>query len=451
MAGILAGTRNTVLDSDVIVIGAGLTGLACALRLQQAGINAKIIEASEQVGGRIATDERDGFLLDRGFQVLQTWYPEARHLLDYEALDLRPFYPGALVRIGDAFHRVSDIWRHPERLPEMLLSPVGSLSDKLRLLALRRRALKGSIEDLYARPESTALQLLREHGFSQRMQERFFKPFFAGVFFEPELEVSSRAFEFVFRAFALGDTALPAQGMAQIPLQLAERLVPDSILCGLRVQRLLDGQALLEDGARLRARAIVIATEGNEAARLLGAAPKPTRGTTCLYFAAPQAPFNGPYLVLNGTRSGIINSLLCPSNLAPAYAPPGEALIAVNVFGTGSQTGTGRDNGPDSGPDSDPATEPDSENEPDAIESAVRSQLLDWYGEEVHSWRRLAVYRLPAALPMQLPPVTAPARPLEIREGLWVSGEYAAPPSIHWALASGNATAAALIDRLRGH
>jgi glycine/D-amino acid oxidase-like deaminating enzyme len=413
------------LDSDVIVIGAGLSGLACALRLQQAGVNAKVIEAAEQVGGRIATDERDGFLLDRGFQVLQTWYPEARHMLDYEALDLRPFYPGALVRVGDAFHRVSDIWRHPERLPEMLLSPIGSIGDKLRLLALRRRALKGGIHDLYARPETTALELLRELGFSRRMQERFFKPFFAGVFFEPQLNVSSRAFEFVFRAFALGDTALPARGMTQIPIQLAERLVPDSIACGHRAQRLLDGQVVLESGEHLRARAIVVATDGDAAARLLGTQPKPTRGTTCLYFAAPRAPFQGRYLVLNGNGSGIVNSLLCPSNLSSAYAPPNQALIAVNVFGADADA--------------------------DVVEGAVRTELRAWHGDEVEGWHRLAVYRLPAALPAQQPPVEAPARPLEIRDGLWVSGEYAAPPSIHWALASGNATAAALIDKLRGH
>ncbi len=411
------------MDLDVIVIGAGLTGLACTLRLQQGGLRAGIIEAADRPGGRIATDQRYGFLLDRGFQVLQTWYPAARDLLDYAALDLRPFYPGALVRIGDRFHRVSDIWRHPERLPEMLGSSIGSLGDKLRLLALRRRALKGSIADLYARPEMTAPRLLDELGFSQHIQERFFKPFFAGVFFEPDLAVSSRAFELVFRAFALGDTALPAGGMAEIPRQLSARLSPDSIRFGARVERLLEGEVLLENGERLRARAIVVATDGTEAARLLGVAPRPMRGTTCIYFAAPQPPFEGPYLVLNGTGGGPINSLLCPSNLSAAYAPAGQALVTVNCFGT----------------DADPET----------LNPWVRAQLRDWYGEVVDRWQRLAVYRLPAALPAQAPPVTAPARPVRMTDWLWVCGESTAPPSIHWALSSGSQTAEALIDALR--
>jgi phytoene dehydrogenase-like protein len=411
------------VDADVIIIGAGLSGLACALRLQQNGLRPLLVEAADRVGGRIATDVRDGFLLDRGFQVLQTWYPAARRLLEYDALDLQPFYPGALVRIDERFHRVSDIWRRPQRLPEMLGSPVGTPGDKLRLLGLRRRALRGDLDALYGRPEQSATALLTTLGFSQRIQARFFRPFFAGVFFEPELDVSSRAFEFVFRAFALGDTALPARGMEQIPLQLASRLAPDTLRLGSRVERLADDGVRLADGTRLRARATVVATDGGAAATLLGHERPATRGTTCFYFAAPVAPVDGPYLVLNATGSGPINSLLCPSNLSAHYAPAGHALVCVNVFGA--------------------------QHNPDALETAVRRQLHGWYGKQVAVWERLAVYRLPAALPVQRSGVTAPAGAMQAGERLWVCGESAAPPSIHWALASGDETGAELSRRLR--
>ena len=410
------------MDAEVIIIGAGLTGLACALRLQQGGVQPLLLEAADRPGGRIRTDHHDGFLLDRGFQVLQTWYPEAQRHLDYDALDLRPFYPGALAYIGEHAYRVSDIWRRPLQLPEMLVSPIGTIGDKLRLLKLRQRALRGDLSALYRRPETTAPELLRQLGFSSRIIERFFKPFFAGVFFEPELQVSSRAFEFVFRAFALGDTALPARGMEEIPRQLAGRLAPDTIQCNRRVARVVDGAAVLEDGEQVKARAIVIATEGDETDRLLGNTPGPTRGTTCLYFAAPKPPFEGPYLALDATGQGPINSLLCPSNLSAAYAPPNEALITVNVFG--------------------------SEHDRDTLEARVRAQLHRWYGESVDSWRRLAVYRLPAALPVQAPPVQAPSAARQVRDGLWIAGERAAPPSIHWALASGRLTAEALLGAL---
>ena len=112
------------MDADVIVIGAGLSGLACALSLRERGLEPLLLDAADVVGGRVRTDRVDGFLLDRGFQVLQTWYPEARRLLDYDALDLRPFEPGALIRFGGDFHRVSDVWRRPSRLVEMIRSPV---------------------------------------------------------------------------------------------------------------------------------------------------------------------------------------------------------------------------------------------------------------------------------------------------------------------------------------
>lgn len=411
------------MDADVIVVGGGLAGLACGLRVQHEGLRPLVLEAADRAGGRIATDVRDGFLLDRGFQVLQTWYPAAQRLLDYEGLDLRPFYPGALVRIGDAFHRVSDIWRRPAQLPEMLVSPVGSLGDKLRLLALRRRALKGNLTDLYARPEQPAPALLGQLGFSERIQARFFRPFFAGVFFEPELDVSSRAFEFVFRAFALGDTALPARGMEQIPLQLASRLAPETLRTGQRVERLEADGVRLADGTRLRARATVLATDATAAASLLGREPMATRGTTCFYFAAPEAPFAGPYLALNATGEGPINSLLCPSNLSAHYAPAGQALVCVNVFGA--------------------------HHNPDALETAVRRQLRDWYGEHVEVWQRLAVYRLPQALPSQQAGVVAPSGSLRVGEHVWVCGELAAPPSIHWALASGDDTGADVSRGLR--
>ncbi|NKN32125.1 NAD(P)/FAD-dependent oxidoreductase [Marichromatium bheemlicum] len=411
------------MDADVIVIGAGLSGLACAVHLHEAGLTPLVLEAGERIGGRVATERRDGFLLDRGFQVLQTWYPEARRMFDYQRLDLRPFYPGALSWFDGRLHRVSDVWRRPLRLPQMITSPVGTVADKWRLLRFRHQALAGDLTTLYTRPETSAASRLEALGFSPRIRERFFLPFFSGVFFDPKLEISSHAFEFVFRAFALGDTALPAQGMEQLPRQLATRLPSGVIRLGSRVERLERGRVQLASGQWLRARAVVIATDGNTAATLLGEPQQPMRATTSIHFAAPHPPFSGNELVINGSGRGVINSLLCPSNLSEYYAPPERALVTVNCLGASHN--------------------------PDTLETQLRRELVTWFGESVAEWERLAVHRIPQALPLQRPPVMAQTKAPQRGERLWLCGEAAGPTSIHWALVGGRLAAEAVVGSVR--
>ncbi len=412
-------------DSEVLVIGAGLAGLCCALRLHQSGIPSQILEASDGVGGRVRTDKVEGFLLDHGFQVLLTAYPEARRVLDYEALDLRPFYPGALIRYQERFYRFADPWRRPLDGVKGLFSPIGSFSDKLRIRRLRQRALSGSLQDLYNRPETSTLQSLKNHGFSQRMIDCFFKPFIGGVFFDPTLSVSSRMFEFGFRMFSMGDTALPSKGMGAIPDQIASRLPAETIRTRTRVESIQEDGVILETGEKMGARAVVLATEGPETARLLGDKEAPgSRSVTCLYYEAMEAPLREPILVLNGEGEGPINSLCCPSNVAPNYAPEGKTLVSVTIIGNPDQS--------------------DQE-----VEANVRSQLMEWFGARVGRWRHLRTYRILHALPMQVPPVSDPASRLaQIRPGLFVCGEYQNVASIQWAMVSGRLAAEAVINWL---
>jgi phytoene dehydrogenase-like protein len=407
-------------SEPVVIVGAGLAGLACALHLGEAGVPVRLLEASDGVGGRVRTDVVKGFRLDRGFQVLLTAYPETRRVLDYAALDLKPFLPGALVRREGRFHELSDPWRRPSRLVSTLLCDVGTLADRLRIARYRARVRSGSLSALFSRPETTALGRLRGEGFSEPMIDAFFRPFFGGVLLDRGLSASSRMLDFVFRMMAEGEVALPAEGMGAIPEQIARRLPEGAVRLGARVASLTPREVRLESGETTAARAVVVATEGPEAARLTGQLAAPaSRSATTLYFAAERAPIAEPTLILDGAGRGPVNNLCFPSQVAPSYAPAGAALVSASVL---------------EGPD-----------DPEALEPAARAQLTEWFGAEVEGWRLLRTYRVPHAQPDQTPPALEPVeRPVELAGGLFVCGDHRDTASLHGALVSGRRAAEAV-------
>lgn len=409
----------------VAIVGAGLAGLACARRFGEAGVPFVVLEASDGVGGRVRTDEVEGFLLDRGFQVFLAAYPEARRVLDVAALDLKAFYPGALVHTRGRFHRAADPWRHPLDAVGALFSPLGTFSDKAHLAALRHRVTAGSWDELAARPETTTLEALRRAHLSSTMIDRFFRPFLGGVLAGRELSTSSRLFDFVFRAFAVGDACLPARGMGAIPAQLRAALPGDAVRLGARVEAIDDTSVRLSGGEVVAARAVVVAAEAPAAARLTGLEPPAAgRGLTCLYFAAEKAPVEEPALLLDGDGTGPANNVAVPSAVARGYAPPGAALVSVTVLGVPAQGDA-------------------------ALESAVREQMARWLGPTARRWRHLRTYRIPFAQPEQAPPALTPwRRPVRVRPGLYVCGDHRDNASIDGALASGRRAAEAVLEDL---
>jgi phytoene dehydrogenase-like protein len=412
---------------EVLIVGAGLAGLGCALRLREIGVPFQIVEASDSVGGRVRTDILDGFRLDRGFQVLLTSYPEAERVLDYGPLDLKRFKSAALVRFGGRFHRIADLRREPLAAIKSLFNPIGTVRDKLRVFPLISKVTAGKVEDQFRRPEGLTLDFLRWGGrFSEPMIDRFFRPFFGGIFLERDLVTSSRLFRFVLRMFVEGDAAVPAAGMGAIPEQLAGRLPADAIRLNAAVETVEPGNAKLHGGEELSARVIVVATEGPEAARLLAADVRDpgSRAVCCVYFAADESPVKEPILLLNADEPGPVNNLAVMSDVAPSYAPAGAALISASVLGSPTQDDA-------------------------ALMAAVREQLTGWFGPAVQGWRHLRTFRIRHALPDQTAPaLDEPERAVRLDDGLYVCGDHRDHGSIHGALASGWRAAQAVAEDL---
>ena len=433
------------VDSPVLIIGAGMAGLTCAVYLKQAGVDALLLDAADAVGGRVRTDVVDGFQLDRGFQILLTAYPEARRLLNYEALDLQRFRSGALIR--DQSSDTSAPWmtlRNPLQEPfsvfQTLASPVGTLGDKLRILALMRRTQTLPIDELFRQTPTTTLALLHEIGFSDQMINRFFRPFFGGVFLEDALTTSSNFFEFCFRMFFSGDAAVPARGIGAIPRQLSDRLSPAQIRLRALVRRIDGNTVVLDSGETLTGGAVVLAVDAAQATVLLrtsapgdaGSGGRSFNRTTCTYFAASKSPEPIPtkkLLMLNPQRSSAVHNLAIMSDVAPDYAPAGQsgrgtALISVSTQGL------------------------DVVNEA-ALTERIRQELTDWFGADVRTWRHLRTYHLPHALPSYNPPLSdsGAEKPLKLTESLYQCGDQTAYPSLNAAMQTGREVAEMILKQ----
>jgi phytoene dehydrogenase-like protein len=423
---------------DVAIVGAGLAGLCCAVRLEQSGLSVKLLEAEDAPGGRIRTDRVDGFRLDRGFQILLTGYPEIVQHFDVKALRLRPFARGALVRHGGRFHHFADPFRGSMgNTLSIAVDPVVTLKDKLRVARLRRLVKHDEPADLFKKPEMTTRQFLEEYGFSSKMVDRFFAPFLAGIFLERELATSSRYFQFLFRMFAYGDAVVPENGMETLPRQLAVRLKSGTLDTNVRVSAIRrNGNGFVLDAgkkASCAARLVVSAVEDEQFRSLLNnlnGHRRPTSDlvkwnrTTTFYYAAARTPIDGPLLVLNGDgpAAGPVNHVMVLSQASERYAPPGMHLIAANIVGRA----------------------PQSDSQIEQLERNARAQLEGWFGAAVTRWTVVGGYPIVHALPLCAHAEWQQSNP-RLMEGVYVCGDYRETPSIQGALASGRRAAESVL------
>ena len=437
------------MDADVVVVGAGLAGLRCAEVLARAGRSVVLLEAGSVVGGRQRTDEVDGFLLDRGFQVLNPAYPAVRRWVDVGALHLRPFGAGLLVRRDRGLVGLTHPLRSPAGVPATLRS--GLLTPRA-VLALARWAGPAVLAPrrVIAGPDRSVRAGLDRVGLTGPLRTEVLEPFLAGVLAEDRGDTSDAFVRLLVRMFALGVPGVPARGIRALPEQLADlvRTLGVDVRVAHPVVSVSGGAGgangaggvggagvELAGGGRVSGRAVVVAV-GPDAVAGLTPLPMPvTKGLRTWWFAAPEAPTDSTMLIVDGRRRGPVVNAAVMSNAAPSYAPAGRHLVQVTCL-----LDAGRPGSETTAPSAAAAS---------AAEAVVRRQAGEMFGVHAGDWELIRRDDIHHALPAQPAPLRTVAD-ASISPGVYVAGDHRDTASIQGALVSGNRVAQAVLADLAG-
>jgi len=411
------------MRTDVLVVGAGLAGLACARRLSSAGVDHLVLERADAPGGRVRTDVVDGFRCDRGFQLVNPAYPEVPRVLDVEALDLRPFRAGVVVARGGRRHELHDPRRSPSGLLATLQAPYLTPRE---LLGLARWALPvlADARAVQRGPDSTLAESLDAARVCGRLRRSVLEPFLAGVLAESDQRTSATFAQLLVRSFVLGKPSVPASGMQALPDQLAAGLEPGRLRLGVDVAAARPGAVETSQGP-IQARTVVVATDPPTAERLTEVPSPAMKGLTTWWFtpaSGAEPPSTRPLLHLDGDRRGPVVNTAVMSLVAPEYAPAGRHLVQATEVGVSRES-------------------------PHDAEQRVRSHLRLIYGADPRAWELVVRHVIARALPEQPPPLR-PRRPVDLSGGLFVAGDHRDTASIQGALVSGRRAADAVMAHL---
>ena len=316
---------------SIHIIGGGISGLIAARVLEEYGLSATIIEATDRLGGRVKTDVVDGYSLDHGFQVLLTAYPAAKKYLDFDALALQEFLPGSAIFKNGKQKIIGDPLRNLSLLLPTLFSGIGTVNDKLKILALNRRLKKKSIQNIFAEKEQTTISYLENIGFSEAIITNFFTPFFSGIFLENKLDTSSRMFEFVYKMFGEGNAALPKDGIQAIPKQLFEKLKNTTCVFNTKVKSVENGSIILESGETLKSNFTIIATQASGLVSNLKNQATLWKSCDTLYFEVAKREIKKPLIGLIAAPNALINNIFYHTSLQTSATATKE-LLSVTVI-----------------------------------------------------------------------------------------------------------------------
>lgn len=395
----------------IVVVGAGLAGLSAALELTEAGADVTVLEAGDDVGGRVRTDVVDGVRFDRGFQIMLPAYPELERL-DLGPFPLRHLRPGVFVHDNGRHDLLADPRTGPSAWDGIFRQHVLGARDLAALAGFSGRDAFGPARPLLIAPDRTTRDELRSLGVTERAVEAVFRPFLSGVFLERNLTTSSRFFHLVWRSFARGGAAVPALGMGELPKALAAKLPDGTVQLETAVRAVYDTGVDLEDGGHVAADAVVVATDGTTAARLLPGLAEPRWNSVTTWYLRPsRSPLRDGCLVVDANGGPVVNTAVM-SEISRPYSPHAP-LVQATVLG-------------------------------EASEKDVREHLNRLYGTDTSRWEVLRRYEIAQALPS----MDAPHRlrqSVRAGERRYVCGDHRDTSSIQGALYSGRRAARAVL------
>ncbi len=408
-------------DYKIHIVGAGVSGLIAAKVLEDHGYNPVIIEATDRVGGRVKTDVIEGYQLDHGFQVLLTAYPSAQKYLNYEALELQHFLPGATILKNGSKKTIGDPLRNLSLLFPTLFSGIGTFSDKLKILKLNSLLKKITLPEIFAKAEKTTLQYLLDFGFSEAMISHFFKPFFSGIFLETKLETSSRMFEFIYKMFGEGFATLPKAGIEAIPKQLKANLNKTKFQFNTKVKSIEDGKIILENGIELKSDFTIIATEASNLIANLKNQDVQWKSCDTLYFETNTRTINKPLIGLVADDDVLINNIFYHSSISSKSTGEKE-LLSVTVI---KEHGLSQE----------------------ALKIRVQKELQHYCG--IDSYTFIKHYEIPQALP-KLDNLHYEMLPSETKltKSIFLAGDTQLNGSLNAAMISGERAALGVIETL---
>jgi len=417
---IFAKTGLSMEEEKIYIIGAGLSGLIAALELEKSNFSPIILESTGGIGGRMKTEEVDGFLLDHGFQVLNTAYPEAKKYLDFKALRLKTFDPGAVIFDGKNSYIITDPMRNPLQIVGMAFSKVGSFLDKVKMFTLTQELKKKTNEAIFNEPTIPTHQYLKEYGFSDQIIANFFKPFFRGIFLEKQLNTSSRMFEFIFKMFALGNASVPEKGMGEIPAMIRRQLSKTQLRLDTPVEKVEGKTIHLSNGEILEADRIIIAVQPDKVMKQLGGQFAPAHKVSNLYFSTQKSFLARPMIGLLPGDKHLVNNMVYMDDVSKAYSSNGRALLSVSVLES-------------------------SLGEKELIK-AVQMELEEISGIKAEYFKFVKAYHIPYALPnLDDLKYSVPFTECKITDHVYLAGDYLLNGSINAAMTSGRTAAEAVV------